>query len=974
MSRGTAKRRSRSLGLPDEKYVRLLELMFSDLTAAHAYGFFAERDPLAGGFTRDATINLWRSWRQARSEVENGRPLDAFDILRASAKRFPFNTDSDEIAEAERLALVGECLAGGNQLISAVEYTLAARDVLRRFIQKMHSDPLACTEEIRKMIGTLCAVNFQSHSREDGLITAWAVTRGVSLACILSQLRVQLPHPVGSDVKQPALDLEDDAQLLERSMGRKLDGRVRAGVDFTLGNIFTPIDSQRAFEHFEGVADYLGIEDSLGLQSAINAANCLVRIGRLAEAESRYSQLESLFEMRGDRIGAARVWISECIANWKRLRDPQVVHSLVGAIKMFEEAIPSGADIMTLYTQKRLVEPGYMALVSAIAHSNDRSDVALDQLLSAVWAMLSRDLRARLEPVEKGDRWEGILDRVQRPLAALKIALAPLPGLGVVHLISATDCVVWLAFGYDEQKRFRMECHPFAHEQANLIVEFLAAMDEQLEADRVDDRLGLARLQTKLEDLGAALAAELPDPLRELMLSMRTLIYAPHPYGNVDEFPLAGLRINASWLGEKVPIVRSPSVTHLRETLSPNRAEVLPNPNGIVVLGAPEAGGQALRATRVESDRIRQILEVLGFDAQVHTEAGEEAMTAWLDGAAGALHYVGHGVADEIYEALPLANGEMFGPLIADRLDGFRVPFVFLCACTAARVRGGEGGYQTGLASKLVERGAPAVVAFSMPVTESAAYSLAEHFYRAAAELPLAEATRKSLQASSKTAPLYARLAFTSYGDPHFELRSMPRGRPVAMLQQACQSWHSKLRRYCVLRTKDAATELNKAIPSAPKKFRKLLHAWLSTAFQEPAASNDDLMKALEANATSLGNCSDVELLSLRAAAVSEKLHQSGIETIPIYIATDPESIRRLSAHAHFLARLGGALCDMRLNGLGNSLTGRIITVDQNDATRAATFLRQGREKLLECEDQSPFIKSLRADDERILKHFGLQV
>jgi hypothetical protein len=71
---------------------------------------------------------------------------------------------------------------------------------------------------------------------------------------------------------------------------------------------------------------------------------------------------------------------------------------------------------------------------------------------------------------------------------------------------------------------------------------------------------------------------------------------------------------------------------------------------------------------------------------------------------------------------------------------------------------------------------------------------------------------------------------------------------------------------------------------------------------------------------------------------------------------------------------MGSAIFDARLNGLGNSLMGRVMTVDQNDASRAALFLRQGREKLLECEPQSAFVTSLREGDARILAEFGLSV
>jgi hypothetical protein len=347
-------------------------------------------------------------------------------------------------------------------------------------------------------------------------------------------------------------------------------------------------------------------------------------------------------------------------------------------------------------------------------------------------------------------------------------------------------------------------------------------------------------------------------------------------------------------------------------------------------------------------------------------------MEQWLDGAAGALHYVGHGLADNVNEGLPLSDDEVFGPLNADHLDGFRVPFVFLCACMAARVRSGRGGYQTGIASKLIERGAPGVISFLMPITEEAAYSLSRAFYRAAAGLPFGDATLETMRSTKDKVPLYARLAFTAYGDPSFVLTTMPRGPKVRMLQQESQTWDSSLRTHCVLRTEQSAGAVSALLGQTPAPFAELVTKFLATAFRDPSSSDDSTLDQMDDAALHAETCTDVQRLSIHAAVLAERLHRSGLETIPIYIDTSPESVRQLLADALFLAEMGAGILDARLNGLGHSFRGRVITVDQNDATYAALSLRQGREKLLECEPQSAFVRSLREGDGRILAAFGL--
>jgi hypothetical protein len=726
----------------------------------------------------------------------------------------------------------------------------------------------------------------------------------------------------------------------------------------------------KGFTHFAAVADALGVEDGVGRHAAVNAAHCLLRAGKFAEAEARFGSLESLFEHAGDYQGAARVWMSECLANWKRLKDPNIRHQLVSAIKMFEDAMPAGLDVMTRYVQKHFIEPAYLLLITANAHSSTRTDALIDETLSAAWALLSRDRLADLEPETVTDAWEAALARARRPLAATRTSLAPVPGMAVVHLISGIDCLVWMIYGFDHAGRFRFVCVAPPNEHATRLTDFLGVMHEHLADDGKGDALAVHGLEAELERLGSALAADLPDEWWDALEHMQRLVYLPHPFGSVDEFPISGLRRNGKWLGDIMTITRSPSLNHLREMLSDNRATVLSNRAAVVVMGAPDLGGQRLINIERASTVATETLNALGFQADTSRDGGTGEMAGWLDGGVGALHYIGHGIANEVMEALPLASGEDFGPLDADQLDGFRVPFLFFCACVAARIRAGSGGYQTGLASKLVERGGPAALAFSMPVVEERAYALARTFYRAARTMPFGEAVRATL--GDTQIPAYVRLALTAYGDPAFQLTSMIGVGPVVTLQSELATWESRLRHHCVLRTTETESALRATLPTVPAALADGVRTWANRALKQDVTPASEWLDQLETLALTADGISDSARLSVRAAVCAERLHTSGIEVAPIVIPTDPTSIRQLLACARFLAFLGGALFDMRLNGLGNSLMGRIITIDQNDARAAEVFLRQGREKLLECEGESPFVRGLRAIDAKLLEHYGL--
>lgn len=953
-------------------FAEMFDLLFSDVAARHAYDVLERQDPLAGAVSRRRGVHLWRAWQSARNAFENGRPLEASRMLHATTARYDFDPQAADIAEAERLALVGQCLALGNQVLPAIQYVGAARGVARRFIERLTTDRRRCGDELYEIIEVLASADVTAGAETEAIINGWAATRGLRLIVDLARNYAELLRRAGEDgaEAQAVAELEADVRLLDRSTHITFDARASTTVEFALGDIYTESNPDKAFTHFETVAETLGLEDGGGVQAAVNAANCLLRAGRFGEAEARYASLESLFEMRGDRLGAARVWMSECMANWQRLKDPTVRHSLVGAIKMFEEALPPDMDVMTRYTQKRFLDPGYTLLITANAYSTDRGDARVDETLAAVWAVLSRDALAYLEPNVDEQAWGAMLARQRRPLAATKTALAALPGVAVVHLISGIDCLVWIIYGYDANGRFRFSCTPAGADNAERLASFLRAMHQHLPADAQGDAIAVQELEQELEGLGDAITEDLSKEWLELLGEMKRVIYLPHPFGNVDEFPLGGLRIGGRWLSEALSITRSPSINHLREMLSPNRAWVLPNRAARVVLGESELGDQRLVNTRDASVAAGAALNALGFDVDTAEHAGTAELADWLEGGVGVLHYIGHGIANEVTEALPLANGDSFGPLDADRLDGFRVPFLFFCACVAARVRSGAGGYQTGLASKLIERGAPAAVAFSMPVVEERAYAIAKRFYRAASRLPFGDAIRET--SADAALPAYVRLAMTAYGDPEFRLTSMTGTERVPTLQTEIATWESKLRNHCVLRTAESEAELRAAVVSIPAALTGAVSRWIDSAFKQPVASSAKELDAFETAAFTAEGLSDAARLSVRAAVCSERLHASGIETVPIVIATDGASIRRLLEGAHFLAVLGGALFDMRLNGLGNSMMGRVITIDQNDARPAALYLRQGREKLLECETLSPFIRTLREVDGEILGYYGL--
>jgi hypothetical protein len=537
---------------------------------------------------------------------------------------------------------------------------------------------------------------------------------------------------------------------------------------------WTEVDVERALGHFEAAVGWSGDN----LSAAVNVANCLLRLGQFAEAEARYSALESAFEHRGDSLGAARVWAGECIAAWKDRRDPDIRHSLVGAIKFFEDNLPDTADPVTLHTLKRFNEPALTLLVAVLAASSDRSDDRLEELLSALWALQRSELRADLERETPDDgSWAALHARQSSRLEITRAMLEPFPATRVVHVCSATDELVFVAYGYDGGE-LRLETSVLADGNEQIVGRFLELMSEQLAADLRRDEAQLAQIDDELAACGDALCSSLAPGLVELLRSGDHVYYMPHPYGALDLFPLGGLRFDGEWLAASTTITRTPTPNHLRENLTPTRPVPAANAIARVVTGDPEAGPAALRLLRAEADRAVHILGVLGFEPAAVEDATAQDLVGLLDGGAGALHYLGHGVASDVYEGLPLHSGDVLRPVHLDALPGFTTGFVFICACEAGGVRHGAGGYQTGVASRIVERGAPGVLAFTHPIVEERASRVVREFYPRALELPFGQAVRETQRRLAPAVPAYAWLSLAAFGDPDLTLPGLAgRGR-----------------------------------------------------------------------------------------------------------------------------------------------------------------------------------------------------
>ena len=424
-------------------------------------------------------------------------------------------------------------------------------------------------------------------------------------------------------------------------------------------------------------------------------------------------------------------------------------------------------------------------------------------------------------------------------------------------------------------------------------------MEAQLDADVVNDPFAVSEIDAQLMQLGAEIGSTWSSGMRELLghflprflhaRSLRQHRRIPHRCGPVG-WGMARRVVH----DHAVADVQSPS-----RGISPNRSPYAPNNRAVVVLGAPELAGSKLGMVEAEAAGTVDDLGVFGFEVTTSASATAGDMKGWLGGGVGVLHYVGHGVFDDLLAALPLGSGEAFTPDGLSALDGMDLPFIFLCACVAGRVRSADGGYQSGLASGLLEHGSPAVLAFLQPIPESHTYTIAREFRRQAYDKPLGAAVQETRRVGRSVLPSYAWLSLVAYGDPEFSLRSMIAGDgEVTYSGTKAGTWDSLLRRHCVWRTDTTAVALSDRLSSAPEPLAEPLRQWLPVALGRGAQHPESLLAGLEDTSLVAEGLSDAERLLVIAAVEADRLQIAGYDTLPLHGISERQRLLELHASA----------------------------------------------------------------------------
>jgi hypothetical protein len=619
-----------------------------------------------------------------------------------------------------------------------------------------------------------------------------------------------------------------------------------------------------------------------------NQGNSYLRLERYADARRNYEECDGIFGMIYEEESRARVRQADELAQSRqqgqagdRERPPDGTRQ---HIIEAERAVARGPDRKSRFVDKAPIVPAYRLLLGQLA---DRGGVAAaDDYLRLIAAMREPESLADLPEPPAGESGHpaGLADRVFSPLQVLDAQLRHRPGTTVFVVQSGAEVLTYLALpAGQEALEDRLLLGVFQPEFAPAALRVIEEQTAELDAIVTGRLPACSAASAGLAESCRAAWTHLPERLRECLLAAETIVYAPDPFGSIDEIPLELFLTDDGWLAGTHVVARQVTVSTLLGMLSPNRLPSLLSDRAYLIRAQDPPEFDPLPHADQELRHVTRCMGLIGLAATTEQELTTDRVGQALNAGYRVLHYVGHGIANTLSEGLPLSRGEFVQPRLFSALDGFRTPFLYLSACEVGRSRYVPGGRSAGIAARAVEKGAPAVIGALQAVPDAMGPALATAFYRAARDYPVGEALRLARARLEGDGYNPACLGlFVQYGDPSL-LISPSRSREPVPAQVRTESWPAHLTRWLAARRPQdrdqCLARLRAEMASTPDDVRAV-----SRFISEPGAIRD----AGPAEVTAL--CERISRNDLMGAAAVRLL--LAMETLQEQ-ATDPDQVER---------------------------------------------------------------------------------
>ncbi|MEN6585796.1 MAG: CHAT domain-containing protein, partial [Sulfuricella sp.] len=458
--------------------------------------------------------------------------------------------------------------------------------------------------------------------------------------------------------------------------------------------------------------------------------------------------------------------------------------------------------------QKAALQPQYELYLKFLSRSQQPKVPRADDYLRVVAAMRDEQTFADLDFLN-GSELPSVEHIAGSPLRILAAYLERLEGT-IVFIIERGAGVLTLfalrSEGSSLEERVALE--RASKTCVDALIGLMRLQDDNIRRIGRREQISKAFFEP-IEQAAAQVWDAMPAAIRDAITDARSVLYLPSTFGDLNTFPLELIRTKEGWLGITRSIARLSSLRTLLELLSPNRSPSKLDAKAVVVRAADS---KELTNADAEATSVYRQLKDLGFETEIDREPRVATLRSALDRGLRVMHYCGHGYAGKLGELLPLAENEMLGPHDFSQLSGWGTPFVYLSTCEVGRARMTTTGNAIGVAIRLIEKGAPAVIACLETVPDMIAHSMAVSFYKTAMKLPLGEALVAARKEHLKFPPVCWG-AFSYFGDPDLQLITVDGVVPQTRRQTL--RWDTLVGRHLAIRSSESRQRVLDAIAIA---------------------------------------------------------------------------------------------------------------------------------------------------------------
>lgn len=471
-----------------------------------------------------------------------------------------------------------------------------------------------------------------------------------------------------------------------------------------------------------------GVEDELR-ELEFNIANQQAKLGRHAEAIETFKRCAEAFDAAGQTESALRARHGALVSQWESGGSPAALLTPLEEVLRGYEQVVQGGESLADAARQNLHAGNVMWLT--LASRQIGQAVTPARFLHQLFASREGDARghsAWYEAQSAGCDHQMLgpmsllLARLGQERADLLVLALEL-GIGEVLAVTLVGGNIPLAE--------RLVVERFSDAASQALQNLMSSRREANLAIASRALAATAAPDASFEKACRALWQALPPRTRERLAAAGTVFFMPDPGGALDETPIELVHDGEAYLGLRKNIVRAAGWRQLAQSLAPNFVDAVGRGRFALVRGADLPGLGVLSCAEDEAAQVDVRAREYFANVQSVVEPTLPEFQALLEQGPDVLHFTGHSHADAAGEVLVLRAdcGAGVPELAAPR--SHPAPLSIFCSCLVGLHRPTPRGVTRGIASVLLEAGAPAVVAalVSLPDQVGHDFALALHFH-----------------------------------------------------------------------------------------------------------------------------------------------------------------------------------------------------------------------------------------------------